>query len=405
MRRIGFLVFGIIYLYGCSYSIPYADVVVAKDGSGDFRTITEAIDKLPSDINERVVVYIKNGVYNEKFRIKQDNITLLGESRDSTIIEYHQLRLDWINNKDDIGPAVINIHADDFILKNLTVRNTQPRMDEHAFTIYGEGTRTIFLNCTITSKGGDTVSLWDRKDGMYYHSDCHFEGAVDFVCPRGWCYIDNSTFFEVRKTATLWHAGAEDKNQKFVVKNSSFDGAEGFNLGRHHYEAQFYLINCSYSSTMIDKPIFYVTYPDNPSRNRPYVWGERKYFYGVKKEGKQFDWLKDNLDKADSITAAWTFDHRWNPEDDSAPSLVSSSLKGGKLVLEFSEEMTVRGELILTSEKGDTFTFETGRGSKALAFSANDATNLPAKLSIQSGQLLATKAYTTERKVSDLILL
>ncbi len=95
-------------------------ITVAKDGSGDFKTITEAINSLPMFNYERVVIYIKNGVYNEKIRITQDYVTLKGESEDSTIIEYNQLRTDWIAHKDAIGPAVINIHADDIILESLT---------------------------------------------------------------------------------------------------------------------------------------------------------------------------------------------------------------------------------------------------------------------------------------------
>ena len=88
-------------------------------------------------------------LYNEKLRIDQDNITLKGESRDSTIIKYSQLRTDWVANKDSIGPAVINISGDDIIFDNLTVENTQPEIGPHAFAIYGKGTRTIIINCNV----------------------------------------------------------------------------------------------------------------------------------------------------------------------------------------------------------------------------------------------------------------
>lgn len=256
-------------------------ITVAKDGSGDFASISAAIKSLPMFEYQRVVIYIKNGVYNEKFKITQDNVTLEGESRDSTIIEYNQLRTDWIKNKDVIGPAVINIHADDIILKNLTIKNTQPKVGPHAFTVYGTGTRTIIIHCNILSNGGDTVSLWNYKEGMYYHANCNFRGSVDYVCPRGWCFIKNSHFYELKQTASIWHAGGYKQNQKFVLRNCTFDGVKGFQLGRHHYDAQFYLLNCKFSKNLADTPIYRVTNPKDPEKNRPANWGREITFTSV----------------------------------------------------------------------------------------------------------------------------
>ncbi|MFX0137537.1 MAG: hypothetical protein ACFFDN_28120, partial [Candidatus Hodarchaeota archaeon] len=128
----------------------------------------------------------------------------------------------------------------------MTIENSQPEIGPHAFAIYGTPNRTIIVNCNVVSKGGDTVSLWNYKQGMYYHANCFFQGAVDFVCPRGWCYIRDSRFYEVKETATLWHAGNYHPDQKFVLVNCSFDGVKGFQLGRHHYEAQFFLLDCNF---------------------------------------------------------------------------------------------------------------------------------------------------------------
>jgi len=215
-------------------------IVVAQNGSGDFISITDALQSLPMFNYQRIEIFVRNGTYHEKLRIEQDYITLIGESKEKTVIKYNQPRENWIKEKDSIGPAVVNIFADDIILNNLTIENTQPEINTHAFAVYGNGTRTIITNCNVISRGGDTVALWNYKNGMYYHSDCYFSGAVDFVCPRGWCYIKNSKFYEVKESASIWHAGGSDMNQKLVIVNSSFDGVENFQLGRHHYEAQFF---------------------------------------------------------------------------------------------------------------------------------------------------------------------
>ncbi len=97
--------------------------------------------------------------------------------------------------------------------ENLTIENNQPEVGPHAFAVYGTGTRTIIENCKVLSKGGDTVSLWNYKTGMYYHAGCTFEGSVDFVCPRGWCFIKNSKFFELKQTASIWHTDGYYINQ------------------------------------------------------------------------------------------------------------------------------------------------------------------------------------------------
>lgn len=399
-------------LFANVHTQAYSDMVVAKDGSGDYVSLTEAIDVLPMYTYERVVIYVKNGTYNEKIRIEQNHISIIGENRKKTIIQYNQPRSAWLENKDPIGPAVINIHADDFLLQNLTVKNTQPLKNTHAFAIYGTGTRTVFDNCDITSNGGDTLSLWNYKDGMYYHSNCYFEGGVDFVCPRGWCYIKDSKFFENSKTAAIWHAGTINEKQKFVLENCDFDGVEGYNLARHHYEAQFYLIDCNFSETMVDKPIEHVVYTQKPEKNRPYFWGDRYYYHNCSREGSEYEWFDDNLsikgiDSSD-ISAYWTFDRKWNPEDRSNVKLDAWDLIGQDLYLYFDENMTIRDEVVLETQTGEKFQFAEGRGRKILKFKSDssiDRKDVLDGLKITNGEILGSTATVNERKVSDFLKL
>ncbi len=125
----------------------------------------------------------------------------------------------------------MNINGDDVILDRLTVENSQPDTSVHAFAVMGSGTRTLLTDCRLLSRGGDTVALWNYKEGLYYHARCEFRGAVDMVCPRGWCFIRDSRFFEVKRTAAVWHAGSWDPEQKLVIKDSEFDGVSGFYSG------------------------------------------------------------------------------------------------------------------------------------------------------------------------------
>lgn len=60
-----------------------ADAVVAKDGSGNYKTVSEAIKAAGGG---RFVIYVKSGVYKEKIRTNKDGITLIGDGKYSTII-------------------------------------------------------------------------------------------------------------------------------------------------------------------------------------------------------------------------------------------------------------------------------------------------------------------------------
>lgn len=70
---------------------PRADFVVANDGSGDYRTISEAVAesvKLRNGTDKRFVIYVKAGVYRENVEIKRrmKNIMMLGDGKDATIV-------------------------------------------------------------------------------------------------------------------------------------------------------------------------------------------------------------------------------------------------------------------------------------------------------------------------------
>ena len=61
---------------------------VAADGSGDFTSIQEALDKVPENNQQIVEIHIKNGIYKEKLHIEKNFVTLIGESAEKTILTY-----------------------------------------------------------------------------------------------------------------------------------------------------------------------------------------------------------------------------------------------------------------------------------------------------------------------------
>lgn len=64
------------------------DAVVALDGSGQFKSITEALETVPTNNVKPFIVYIKAGVYNEQVSVESTmtNLVLIGDGPTKTVI-------------------------------------------------------------------------------------------------------------------------------------------------------------------------------------------------------------------------------------------------------------------------------------------------------------------------------
>jgi pectinesterase len=397
--------------------LPKPDIVVAADGTGDFKTIQAAVESIPATNRDRVVVFIKKGRYREKIRVDASFVTLRGESRERTRIEFPQLKDDFTAHPDAIGPAVINLnHANDFVLKNLTAENIADTVTAHAFTIQGTGDRTVIVDCDVLSHGADTVSLGRGERGRYYHARCNFRGLVDFVCPRGWCYVTDCNFYAYKKTAAVWHEGMSNPDMKFVLRSCRFDGATGFNLGRHFVDAQFYFLDCKFSVKMKNKPIYRLIYPLNNTRSteediqrnadldKQNLWGERSFFYNCHRDGGDFDWFRNNLSSAsgsprpEQITAEWTFGGKWNPENRAGPVIQQMRVIGRQLALNFSEPVTVKGKPRVKMSGSGVADYVSGSGMDTLLFGlASDSGGEARALDLNGGAITACEASATLR--------
>ncbi|MEE2022706.1 pectinesterase family protein [Alkalimonas mucilaginosa] len=321
--------FLILVWFGQAQAAEPIQLRVAQLGPADYRSIQQAINQLPAN-DQWGIIRIGPGVYPEKIYLTRDRVVLAGAGKDQTIIQVAELRANWLaQHPTDWGSAVVNINATDIALVQLTVRNHYGALTgdhRHQFAIRGfeRASRIITADCAVLADGADTLSLWNKTDGMYYHHQCRFEGHTDMVCPRGWAFFSQSHFINHRRSATLWHDGELDSQQKLVVRDSVFEGIDGFLLGRRHYDAQFYLIHNEYSNNMADRAIFRVNYPDEPGRDQANQWGDRIYISQAEGSTALYPWLTDNLAthpqqlSADDITPRWAFEGRWDPEADLA---------------------------------------------------------------------------------------
>lgn len=291
------------------------------------QSIQAAIEAAPEKPSKPYKILIKKGTYLEKVIIDRPNIVLVGEQRDSTIIQITELRSKMKPQEyhgQQVGPGAIVLMegADDCIISGLTAYNNYGTTVEpttaHQFAVYGRATRTIVINCNVWSDGNDALSLWAPDgNGMYYHADLDLRcGGVDFLCPRGWCYVTRTRFLGDGH-AILWHDGRGDPDKKLVIVDSKFDAKVPTHLGRYHHDSQFYLVHCQLSKNILDQNISYA-YTDKVLD--PCPWGLRTYYWVCWREGGHSGWLADNLRTAPgapeyhTVTARWTFGDRWDPE-------------------------------------------------------------------------------------------
>lgn len=155
------------------------DVVVAKDGSGNFTTVQAAISSIRDFRPEgRTVIFIKKGVYKEKVVLptQKTEITLIGEDRDSTVITWDDHAN--INKMGTFKTYTFLIQGNDIVLENLTVENNAPRLGQ-AVALHVEGDRVSFFNCRFLGNQ-DTVYL-GREGSRNYFGGCYIEGTTDFI--------------------------------------------------------------------------------------------------------------------------------------------------------------------------------------------------------------------------------
>lgn len=385
------------------------DITVAADGRGDFKTIQQALDSIPRESRQRTIIFIKDGVYHEKVRIDPDFVTLRGQSRRGTRIEFAQGTDEFNKQPDQIGRAVVNINGNDFVMENLTVKNTHGVIGPHAFAVYGKGDRTVIKDCDVLSDGADTLALWGDQSGSYL-ARLNIRGSVDFVCPRGWCYMTDCTFYEVnpKAHAAIWHDGSKDKDMKFVLRSCRFDGVDNWILARHHHDAQFFLLDCTFSKAMRDLPPKRVIYPiegdkpdeTNAKKNRDLdasnIWGERAYFYNCHRDGGDYAWHTNNPSFApEQVTAAWTFAGKWDPERKTGPTIRSVLQEDDHIKVVFSERVTVKGKPRLILKPGGFAAYTTGSGSDTLVFGGKQGE--VAEVDLQGGAIIASEAAATLR--------
>ena len=222
-------------------------LVVSRDGTGEFRTIDEAIEVCRAFMDYTKVIYVKKGVYKEKLIIPSwlTNITICGEDRDNTIITWD----DHANIKMPVGGLdseaavkgkpmgtfrtyTLKVQGSYITLKDITIENNAAKLGQ-AVALHTEGDHILVQNCRLlgnqdtvyTGVGGTRVAFYD----------CYIEGTTDFIFGPSIAWFQNC---EIHSKANSYITAAStpaNQTYGYIFNHCHLTAADNINkvyLGR-----------------------------------------------------------------------------------------------------------------------------------------------------------------------------
>ncbi|MCR5130652.1 MAG: pectin esterase [Prevotella sp.] len=250
MKRLVFFCY-LLTIFCCNSlfaASPYDNpdtIFVARDGTGQFRTIGEAIEVCRAFMDYHKVIFIKCGTYKEKLVVPSwvQNIELLGEDREKTIITYD----DHANILMEPSPLATNaapmklgtfrtytlkVEGSDITLRNLTVENNAARLGQ-AVALHTLGDRIRVIGCRLIGHQ-DTVYTGTAHTRVYFQ-DCYICGTTDFIFGPSTAWFEQCEIHSLANSYITAASTPQDVAYGYVFNHCRLTAEEGINrvyLGR-----------------------------------------------------------------------------------------------------------------------------------------------------------------------------
>ncbi|KAF5458614.1 hypothetical protein F2P56_022633, partial [Juglans regia] len=163
---------------------PMKIIKVRKDGAGDFKTVTDAVESIPSGNTDRVIIYIAGGNYKEKVVVDRSKpfVTFYGKPGNMPTITYDGTAKKYGTWES----ATVAIESDNFMAVNIIFVNSSPKPDPRksdgqAVALRISGDMAAFYSCKFI---GFQDTLCDDR-GRHLFQSCYIEGSVDFIFGNG----------------------------------------------------------------------------------------------------------------------------------------------------------------------------------------------------------------------------
>ncbi|KAK3007050.1 hypothetical protein RJ639_017069 [Escallonia herrerae] len=188
------------------------NTTVAKDGSGNFTTISAALAALPQKYQGRYVIYVKEGIYEENVVVtkKMVNVTIYGDGSQKTIVTGSK---NYVDGVPTFQTATFAALGERFMAQSIGFRNTAGPEKHQAVALRVQSDHSIFLNCRME---GYQDTLYAQTHRHFYRS-CYITGTVDFIFGDAAAIFQNCMIY-VRKPM--------DNQQNIVTAQGRVDRRE-----------------------------------------------------------------------------------------------------------------------------------------------------------------------------------
>ncbi|XP_023527134.1 pectinesterase 2-like [Cucurbita pepo subsp. pepo] len=202
---------------------PSADVVVAKDGSGNFKTVKEAVAAAKG--GGRFVIYVKAGVYSENLEINAKNLMLIGDGIGKTVITGSRSVGGGFTT---FRSATVAVDGDGFIARDITFRNTAGAANHQAVALRSGSDLSVFYRCGFEGYQ-DTLYVYAERQ---FYKQCDIYGTVDFIFGNAAVVLQDCNIIArdpPNRTITVTAQGRSDPNQNtgISIHNSRITSAGG----------------------------------------------------------------------------------------------------------------------------------------------------------------------------------
>lgn len=271
-------------------------IVVARDGTGEFRNISEAIEVCRAFMDYHKVIYVKRGTYKEKLEIPTHltNIEICGEDALTTIITwddhanimmpsaYDPIAIERHPTADNQHPTpsgqhpigtfrtfTLRVCGSDITLKNITIENNSARLGQ-AVALHTEGDRLRFIGCRFLGHQ-DTVYT-GRGGTRLLFRDCYIEGTTDFIFGPSTAWFENCTIKSKANSYITAASTPADVEYGYVFNRCRLIADEGVTkvyLGRPWRPYAYTLfMNCTLGSHIVPAGWENWRNPDNEKTTR-----------------------------------------------------------------------------------------------------------------------------------------
>ncbi|KAJ7077185.1 pectin lyase fold/virulence factor [Mycena epipterygia] len=202
-------VFSLIqYALAASRTTPPSGAIIVRAGtttSGEFATLTAALNSLPNDSSARSI-FIFPGTYTGQNDITRSGpLTIFGYTTDTTTYTANQViftaGVSATTAGSDDASGTLRIHKDDFKMYNVNVKNT-----------FGQGSQAI------------AISQYGSRAGLYacgfFRIPGHL-GAVDFIFGRGGLAYFGGNTIAVSGPGHITASGRESNDSGSYVFNQN----------------------------------------------------------------------------------------------------------------------------------------------------------------------------------------